>query len=536
MSESTCLKHVPCDQCGSKDNKGVFSDGHEYCFGCGFYKHADGREENRNNPDLKPGQYGPILKRHLREETLRKYDYRLDPDHGCHYATYYDRNGRPVAQKKRTANKGFSWIGEPKRATLFGQQAWAPGGKMVVVTEGEMDAMSMSQVQNNRWPVVSVKDGASSAVSSVRENIEFLSSFDKIVFMFDTDEPGVDAALACAALVPPGKGFIAHLPLKDANEMLVAGRESELIDAMWRARPYRPDGIVTGEELWDRLQVPDPIREAAYPYHQLDEKLSGMRRASVVTFCAGTGVGKSTICKEIAAHLITQQKKVGMVALEETVKFTAKSLMSIYLDRRLHLDPLPVDDPLYREAFDATAAHACFYDHWGSTASDTLLSKIRFMAVGLGCEYVVLDHISIMVSGLDERDSERVLLDRAMTRFASLAREVNVCLLIVCHLKKADGKPFEEGRQISMGDLRGTAGISQLSDTIVAAERNLQGDDKEKHRTLLRILKDRFTGNTGEAGYLKWHEKTGRLKDIDPFEEDEVGPAQPAPGKQTPEF
>jgi twinkle protein len=535
MSESTCLEHVPCEECGSKDNKGVFSDGHEYCFGCGYYKHADGREENRNNPDLKPGTYGPIIKRGLREETLRKFDYRLDSDHGCHYATYYDRNGRPVAQKKRTANKGFAWIGDPKHATLFGQHAWASGGKMIVVTEGEMDAMSMSQVQSNRWPVVSVKDGASSAVSSVRDNIEFLTSFEKVIFMFDADEPGVDAALACAALMPPGKGHIASLPLKDANEMLVAGRESELIDAMWRARPYRPDGIITGADLWDQLCEPDPIREASYPFALLDAKLHGLRRSELVMIAAGTGSGKSTICKEIAAHLIQQDKKVGMVALEETVKFTAKSLMSIYLSQPLHLTPMDPEDPRFLEAYEATAANVAFYDHWGSTESDNLLSKIRFMAVGLGCEYVILDHISIVVSGLDTgRDSERILLDRAMTRLASLAREVNIGLLVVCHLRKSGGTPFEEGGQVTLADLRGSGGIAQLSNIVIAAERNQQSDDS--NRTHLRVLKNRFSGACGSAGHVRWNEKTGRLEDIDPFEEDESNTARPETGEQAPEF
>jgi Zn ribbon nucleic-acid-binding protein len=32
------LKHEPCPKCSSRDNLGVWSDGHKWCFGCGYYE------------------------------------------------------------------------------------------------------------------------------------------------------------------------------------------------------------------------------------------------------------------------------------------------------------------------------------------------------------------------------------------------------------------------------------------------------------------------------------------------------------------
>lgn len=31
-------RHEPCPRCGSRDNLGVYSDGHRWCFGCGYYQ------------------------------------------------------------------------------------------------------------------------------------------------------------------------------------------------------------------------------------------------------------------------------------------------------------------------------------------------------------------------------------------------------------------------------------------------------------------------------------------------------------------
>lgn len=522
LSDSEHVANEPCPDCGSRDNLGRYDDGHGYCFGCGYYEHGEGENkavEHRHNTALVRGEYRPIKTRGLHADTLRKFDYRLAGQY--HYATFYNAAGKAVAQKRRGSMKTFAWVGDNRTAVLFGQQVWQPGGRKVVVTEGELDAMSLSQVQGNKWPVVSVKDGAGSAAKSVRDSIEWLCSFSEVVFMFDSDEPGVEAALECAELLPPGKAHIATLPLKDANAMLVDHREEQLVDCMWRAKPYRPDGIVSGSELWDILQQPDPVREAAYPYTILDRNLNGLRRSEVVTVCAGTGVGKSTFMREVAYSLIQQGHKVGYIALEETVKHTAKALMSIHLNQPLHLRPLEMDDPKYKEAYDATVGsdQVCFYDHWGSTASETLLNKIRFMAVGLGCQWVVLDHISIVVSGDDSRDSERILLDRAMTNLGSLSRELHIGVLVVCHLRKADGKPFEEGGQISLNHLRGTAGIAQLSNAVIAIERDQQDDEDTK--ATVRVLKDRFTGFTGLSGEIVYDKTTGRLEDVDPFREQE---------------
>jgi twinkle protein len=431
-------------------------------------------------------------------------------------------------------------VGNPEAAVLFGQQLWKEGGKKVVVTEGEIDAMSMAQVQDLRWPVVSVRDGAAGAMKSIKGSLEWLSSFDEVILMFDMDEPGQQAALECAELLPPGKAFIAKLPLKDAGEMLVKGQVKELIHAMWQARAYRPDGIVSGSDLWDKLQEPDPIRQADLPYQQLDRMLHGLRKSEIVTFAAGTGIGKSTICREIAYDLVKQGEKVGYVALEETTKRSALALMSIYLNKPLHLEPIDVESEEFKTAFKATVGgdQVAFFDHFGSTDSDNLLAKIRFMVKGLGCNFIVLDHISIMVSGTESKEGERVLLDRAMTRLASLAREVNCGLLIVCHLRKApgSGKSFEEGGQISLGDLRGTAGISQLSDAVVAVERNQQ-DHAESGVTTLRVLKNRFSGVTGEAGQLMYNFTTGRLLEYDPFDtESSTETADAETGKPAHEF
>ncbi|MDP6213191.1 MAG: toprim domain-containing protein, partial [Candidatus Thalassarchaeaceae archaeon] len=214
--------------------------------------------ESRVPSGLMEFEYGALGKRGISEETCRKFSYGVGFRNGqpVQVASYRNEGGEVVAQKLRTADKNFSILGDGRSLGLWGMHLWG-SGKMLVITEGEIDAMSVSQAQNNKWPVCSIPSGAAAAAKVIRKNIEYLGGFDSVIFMFDQDEPGQKAAAECASLLPPGTAKIASLPLKDPNEMLLAGRSKEIISAIWNAKDYRPDGVVPGEEVWDRVANDD---------------------------------------------------------------------------------------------------------------------------------------------------------------------------------------------------------------------------------------------------------------------------------------
>lgn len=209
--------------------------------------------------------------------------------------------------------------------------------------------------------------------------------------------------------------------------------------------------------------------------------------------------------------------------LEESTKRTALGLMGIELNHPLHLNREGVSEEQLKQAFDATVGSGrCFlYDHFGSTEVENLLSRVRYMARSLDCRWVILDHLTIVVSGLDEGGDERKLIDRAMTLLRTLVQETGIGLILVSHLRRPDGKGHEEGATTSLSQLRGSHSIAQLSDMVLGLERNQQGDNP--NQTLVRVLKNRFSGETGEAVTLHYDTKTGRLSEFAPIntEQDE---------------
>ena len=530
MNESDVVvtqSHVPCPDCGSHDALCIYSDGHSYCFSCQTI-HRDCEQEDKerelkvSSSDLiSPADMSiePLKKRMITAATCRHMGYYVGSYKGqtVQVANYVDDSGVIVGQKLRYKNKVFEVKGK-LHDRFFGQHLFPGGSKRLklVITEGEIDALTVSQLTGNKFPVVSLPNGCQSARKTFKAQYEWLESFPEVILMFDMDAPGRDAVKSVCDMLTPGKVKIAVLPCKDANECLTTGKAEAVVSAIWNAKPYKPACIVNGQELWDSLSKEDDNAEG-YPLPwdiELQEMTMGLRKGELITITAGTGTGKTTFVRQIAHHLgVTLGLRVGMLMLEENVKRTAKGLMSIHVGKRLALNRHAISDEEYHKAFEETLGTGRFvlYEHFGSLEEEDLIRSIRYMAVGSKCDFIILDHISIAISGLDI-ENERKATDVLMTKLRSLVEETGVGLLVVSHLKRVDGTPAEEGGVISLSHLRGSQALSQLSDGVWALERNQQSkDSKDKNTVKVRILKGRFTGETGLAGYLKYDKTTDRL-------------------------
>lgn len=489
--------------------------------GCGHWEPpTDGshdRKEKRISKEYKSGVYADLNDRGLTRETLEKWGYQVNVEEKCHIANYRDETGELVAQKIRRAGKKFQCINGSKDMPLYGM--WMAGGDLsVVITEGEIDALSVSQAFKHKYAVVSLPNGSKDAAYNCQRYHEWLDRFKKIVLMFDQDEPGRLAAEEAAAVLPVGKVQIAVLPRKDANEVLVKDGAAQIVDAFWKAKPWRPDGIVNGADI----TVDDLMEEMAPGYEitgcpDLQDKLMGWRKGELTLLTAGSGIGKSTWARQIAYNLHqTHGLKIGNVFLEEQFKKTAKAYVALH--HSIPLAKLRANSKLLtREQYAETAKEVvqtrmCFYNHFGSLEQANLIAKLRYMATVEKCDFIFLDHISIVTSGMESSsEGERKDIDILMTKLASLVQETGVGIIAIVHLKRAKDKSFNEGSTISLSDLRGSAALEQLSFNVIALERDQQAEDDARDTSIVRVLKCRETGDTGTADTLIYNRSTGWL-------------------------
>lgn len=459
---------------------------------------------------LPTGSMPGIRHRYIDPSTVQKYKVTNFDDPVSEVETIFprfDEQGSHVHNQLRLQDKQFRSQGNSKAAVLFGQNLFPSGGRSVTITEGYYDTMSAFQLTGSRYPNVGVQS-ASSAKQECIKSFEYLNSFSQIVINFDNDEPGQKAAKEVAILFDPGKVRILKLEnFKDANDYLVNGHVKEFVNEWHRAPVYMPDGLLLGTQMWDEIENHKVPHSVPYPWKGLNEKTYGIRRSEFVLITADTGVGKTSVCKEIEYSLLTnpelieENAGVGFLHFEEPKYDTAIGLMSIHANKPFHLPDVERTVDELRDAYDAVinTDRVVIWDHFGSNDIDVVLAKIRHMAA-LGCRYIVLDHLSIVVS--DQSGDERKQLDEISTKLKTLTMNLDIACICVIHINRK-------------GEVRGSAGPEQVSNIVMRLERDKKElDPFRRNVTRISIEKNRFCGRTGPACYVYYNDLTNRLEEL----------------------
>ena len=518
--------HQPCPLCSSSDACSLNEDGSAYCFSCdkritNYQQPTGGNIENIqthriNSVNEIEGSFLALNDRGITLATAKKYNVKsIANKEGKIIRHFYPYcvASEITSYKVREDGKYFTWRGNSQGTGLFGQSIFKDSGKFITLVEGECDAMSAYEMLGSKWPVVSVKSGAAGAAKDVKNSIEFLEKFDCVVINFDSDKAGLEAAKKVARLLTPGKAKIQVLPddFKDANDMLKAGRGQGYIDSWWSAKLYTPSGVLNISEKKEQFNNREQRENVPYPWTGLNKKLYGLRSGELVTLTGGTGLGKSSVTREIEHWLITQTKdNVGIIALEEHWRRTVDGILSIEANARLYIDQVreQYTKEQLNKYFDNVYSgknkdRVWIHSHFGITDIDEIFSNIRFLIIGCSCRWVIVDHLHMLVSAMIEGD-ERRAIDNIMTRLRSIVEETGAGLILVSHLRRVDGnRGHENGISVSLSHLRGSQSIAQLSDCVIALERDQQAEDPEEANTThIRVLKSRYTGDVGMATHL----------------------------------
>lgn len=537
-AESSLLYKTSCPRadCGSSDGNAVYDDGHTFCFVCNRPGRADGEEEAYTPPakgkrmaGLIHGAVEAIPARKLDDRVCAKYNYQVGTfnDKKCHIAPFYDAEGTMVAQKVRLPGKDFLVLGDLKEALpLYGQHLCRDGGKMIVVTEGEIDAMSVTQAMGLTWPAVSIPQGAPSAKKAISKALGFLEAFDKVVFMFDQDEVGQAALAECLPLLSPGKAFVATLPadMKDANDMVKANRSKELVDAVWGARKYVPEVL---NDVDDDL-IDEACAEQAWglpwPWRTMTKATYGQLRGCVYTWGAGTGSGKTTLMRQLMACAMRPDlgedhsdfmpmpapRPVATVLYEEPLKRTLKNLAGFVMRKRIHVPGVEYDQDEARRIMRELRPLLKSVSLKGARNWDTLKNTIRYLAVSEGVLDFVIDPMTALTAG---SENERQELDGIMSDMAELAEDLDITIHLVFHLATPEGKSHEDGGRVQEKHFRGSRAVAFWSHFLMGLERNKQDPACP---TIIRGLKDRPTGDAvGPFIALTYDKDSGHMVEVD---------------------
>jgi twinkle protein len=392
---------------------------------------------------------------------------------------------------------------------LFGWQAVPPDARDLIITEGEIDALSWAAYG---YVAMSVPFGGGKGGKQkwIENEFDRLERFEQIFISTDMDKVGEEAAEEIASRLGRHRCYRVSLPLKDANECLVAGLPQEEMDAALRnAANLDPEGLHSPShyaEAVGALYYPNPEVRQGYtvPYGKLEGKIE-FKPGDMTLWTGATGSGKSQILSDCCPHWITEGARICMASFEMTPPQTL---------RRMVKQAGNVDRPTMeylRAVLEYLDNGMMLYEKVGKSGVGPLLEIFDYARAKYGCDMFIID--SLMRLGIASDDYAGQ--EKAVFQIVDWTLQHKVHTHLVAHARKAEkgaGVPESE-------DVKGASEISSNAANIIAVWRNKRLEDEiqvaendaikqslmDKPGVILNVAKQRNGDFEGKVGL--WFDK-----------------------------
>lgn len=315
---------------------------------------------------------------------------------------------------------------------LFGWQAIPDESRMIVLTEGEIDAMS--------WfaygvPALSVPYGGGKGAKQkwIENEYDRLDRFERIYVSMDMDGPGEEAAQEIIARLGRHRCLRVELPHKDANECLMEGVDAgQMMDCLRNAKSLDPEGLRRAMDYHDEvvnLFWPEPGAHVGYttPYRKLGDKLT-FRPAEVTLWSGASGAGKSQILSDCAVDWVRQGSRICISSLEMKASQTLKRMVKQAggIDRP--------SEPYIRSTLEYLDHGILLYERVGKAGVEPLLEVFDYARAKYGCDQFVIDSLMRLGIASDDYNGQ----EKAVFKLVDWTIKNNVHLHLVAHARKGD--------------------------------------------------------------------------------------------------
>lgn len=394
---------------------------------------------------------------------------------------------RNVADKKDMRQEGGA---EP---CLFGWHLIAPKTRSVVITEGEIDAMTLHQVG---VPALSVNAGAGNH-QWIENDWDRLNRFSDIVVCFDNDEAGQKGAREVVQRLGIERCRVATLGAKDANQWLQDGAtDDDFRNAIADAKSQDPDEMVPFADFMADVKARlYPTSDARHlPVLRIgrrDYDWFEFRGGEYSVWTGINGHGKSLALSQILLGLADQGDRC-MVFSGEMPAATQLLRMS------KQAAGLAKPSPAYLDAIgDWLRDKFWVFNRVGSAALDDLLRIFEYAHRRYGVRQFVVD--SLMMTDVPEDGHGAMTKQKqAAQKIADFVKRTNSHLHLVAHPRKQQ----DERNNVGKMDVAGSGKITDGADnvwSVWSARKPEEEELDEKPDALIELLKQR----NGEVQHKK---------------------------------
>jgi twinkle protein len=394
-----------------------------------------------------------------------------------------------LAIERDEKGKKKTWASKDSRWHLYGWQAMSGNTRSVVITEGEIDCMTVWQ-----WgfSALSIPMGTNND-DWIDLDYDELERFDEIILCFDSDEAGQAVVEDVARRLGIERVKILVLPNKDANECLQKGMKAEQFAAcIAKARELKP------EELKSPREFESEVSEEFFPVAGVPagtpsfiEKFDWRIRPCELTIWTGfSGHGKSPAILQSLVHDMSLGEKALIISLE----LRPQKSLAMMCRQALGAKPTPKTLDV---ALNWLEGKCWLLDKTGSMPWRELLPIMRYSVRRFGISRIVIDSLLLLGVSGDDYDQQKKCVEALVTFAANERCHIH----LVAHSKKLE----DESRLPSKFDVKGSGDITDLCQNGVTIWRNLKklqgSDDPMKQAELdtqpdiqLKMWKQRETG------------------------------------------
>ena len=374
----------------------------------------------------------------------------------------------------------------PGQWGIFGFNTVDVNSNMIVITEGEFDAMAVNQATG--YQAISLPNGANHLPVQI---LPFLEKFTKIYLWMDADEVGQANAKKFAEKLGINRTFIVNSRLvdpngpKDANDALREDPRS-LEKYLLSSKAVSQENITTFAEMKTTvynkiLKYEESQGLKCNSLEWFNKKLKGFRRGEFSIYSGLTGSGKTTLLSQLSIDFAKQ----GVPTLWGSFEIKNEILMTNMLLQfsEANLIKSPESFEFYANRFENMPLY--FMKFFGSSELDKILSTIDFAIYTYDISHIVIDNLQFLLSGQGRGFEKFDLQDQAVSKFRQMATNRNVHVSLVIHPRKVD-----DTQEINMSSIFGTAKSTQEADNVFLIQNH-------KGYKVLELKKNRFDGEVG---------------------------------------
>lgn len=414
-------------------------------------------------------------------------------------------------------NGSKEWCEANCMPILFGMDHCNPDKKTLIMTEGQIDSLSVTEAGfENAVSVPTGKNG----FTWVPYCWDFLNQFETLIIFGDHER---DEITLLDEMRVRFNGTVKHVRpedyrgCKDANDILRKFGKDAIRDAINNAVPVEVAEI---KQLADVERVDlSTMKKFSSGMSAVDEVLGGFYFGQLVVITGERGEGKSTLASQFATFGIRAGHSVFFYS-GELMDWYFRAWIDYQIAGPEHINVMrngfgheaySIDGNIYPNIAEWYRGKFYLYDNSSVLREDRegLIPTIEKAIRQYGCSIVFIDNLMTAIS--DDITSD---IYRQQTEFvkklANIAKRTNTIIFLIAHPRKTNGYSFEND------DVAGSSNITNLADVVMRYARPKgEDEDEDTQDRLLQITKNRLTGRTDRHGIrLFFDERSKRIGEM----------------------